>query len=663
MVPRDYPRVIIEKVAPQIDCGRYPVKRIAGDAVEVTADIYKEGHDKLAAVIKYRRKGETAWQESPIAFWDNDRWRGQFTVDELGRYEYTIQAYVERYLSWVDEITKKNLPGADLKSELLEGLAIIKQSLALAEDDDRGKLARIASRMEEAIEAGEQEEAIELGTNERLKALMARYPDRSESYTYEPVLEALVNRQRARFAAWYEFFPRSQGREPGIHGTWDDCIARLPDIAAMGFDVIYLPPIHPIGVTKRKGKNNSLLAEPGDVGSPWAIGNAAGGHKSIEPLLGDFDDFERFRQACESYGIVLAMDYVMNTSPDHPYVETHPEWYYHRPDGSIKFAENPPKKYEDVFPLNFGSEDREGLWNEMLDIFLFWIDKGVKIFRVDNPHTKPVTFWEWVIAEVHERHPEAIFLAEAFTRPKMMKLLAKAGYTQSYTYFTWRNTKDELIDYLTELTTTEMKEYFTGNFFANTPDILPTILQIDGRPAFVMRAVLAATLSPVYGIYSGFELCENEPTPGKEEYLNSEKYEVKVRDWDAPGNIKPIITRLNQMRRENPALQGYDNLRFIEVDNPNILGYAKMTADASNVIVVAVSLDPFQKQNSYLYLPLADFGIGEDDLYQVHDLLRDEYYLWRGAQNYVELAPGDKQAHIFKIRRWSHYEHGFDYFI
>jgi starch synthase (maltosyl-transferring) len=359
----------------------------------------------------------------------------------------------------------------------------------------------------------------------------------------------------------------------------------------------------------------------------------------------------------------VALDYVMNCSPDHPYVQEHPDWFYHRPDGSIKYAENPPKKYQDVYPLNFGTEDREGLWQEMLDIFLFWIGKGVKTFRVDNPHTKPVAFWEWVIGEVLRDHPDVVFLSEAFTKPKMMKMLAKAGYTQSYTYFTWRNSKDELTEYLTELTTSEMKETFIGNFFANTPDILPTILQIGGRPAFIMRVVLAGTLSSVYGIYSGFELCENEPIPGREEYLDSEKYEIKVRDWDAPGNIKPIISRLNQIRRENPALHGYDNLRFIEVDNPNILGYTKMTPDRSNIVVCVVNLDPFHRQDSFIHLPLEEFGIQEDELYQVHDLLHDERYLWRGATNYVALDPNDKQAHIFRIRRWTHYEHGFDYFV
>ncbi|MCS6843830.1 MAG: alpha-1,4-glucan--maltose-1-phosphate maltosyltransferase [Caldilineales bacterium] len=662
MVPQDYPRVIIEAIKPQIDCGRFPIKRVVGEKVVVTADIYKEGHDVLAAVVKYRPVGAAEWQEAPMRFVDNDRWQGEFTVTQLGRYEYTIEGYAERYLSWVDEITKKNLPGANLTSELLEGVAVLRRSLPLAQGADQARLAEIIAQLEAAIQAGDQAYAIELGTSSLTRSLMLKYPDRSEGYEHRPYLQVVVTRPKARFAAWYEFFPRSQGTVPGKHGTLQDSIRRLPDIKAMGFDVVYLPPIHPIGRTFRKGKNNSLVAEPDDVGSPWAIGNENGGHDALEPQLGTWEDWDQFVAACRELDIEVALDYVMNCSPDHPYVREHPDWFYHRPDGTIKYAENPPKKYQDVYPLNFATEDREGLWNEMLRLVLFWVEKGVTTFRVDNPHTKPVAFWEWLIAEVHRRHPEVIFLSEAFTRPKMMKMLAKAGFTQSYTYFTWRNSKDELTDYLTELTATEMKEYFTGNFFANTPDILPTILQIGGRPAFIMRAVLAATLSSVWGIYSGFELCENEPIPGKEEYLNSEKYEIKVRDWNAPGNIKPIIARLNQIRRENPALQGYDNLRFFPVENPNVIGYYKMTPDRANIVVVVVNLDPFHRQHSFIYLPLEDFGIRPDELFQVHDLLHDERYLWRGPKNYVDLIPDVKQAHVFLIRRWTHYESGFDYF-
>jgi len=665
MVPQDYPRVIIEAVAPQVDCGRYPIKRVVGEKVVVYADIYKEGHDKLAARIKYRRQGAGQWQTAPMAFQDNDRWRGEFTVTELGRWEYTVEGYAERYLSWVDEISKKNLPGADLTSELLEGVAILKTSAGLAAGEDQARMEGIIAALEAALAAGQQNDAIALGAGSAMQALMAAYPDRAEGWEYTPYLEITVTRPAARFAAWYEFFPRSQSDVPGQHGALQDCIRLLPRIKALGFDVIYLPPIHPIGHAFRKGKNNSLTAEPGDVGSPWAIGNEHGGHTGLEPKLGTWADWDDFVAACRQHEIEIALDYVMNCSPDHPYVAEHPDWFYHRPDGTIKYAENPPKKYQDVYPLNFSTEDREGLWQEMLHIFLFWIDKGVTTFRVDNPHTKPVAFWEWAIGQVHQQHPGIVFLAEAFTKPKMMRLLAKAGFTQSYTYFTWRNTKPELTEYVTELTAGPMKEYYTGNFFANTPDILPEILQIGGRPAFVLRAVLAATLSSVYGIYSGFELCENEPIAGKEEYLNSEKYELKQRDWevDSPNNIAPIIARLNQIRRARPALQRYNEVHFFEVDNPHIIGYYKMSEDKSDIVACVVNLDPFHMQESLVHLPLAEFGLKADELFQAHDLLHDERYLWRGPSNYVKLEPTGKMAHIFKIRRWQHYEAGFDYFV
>jgi starch synthase (maltosyl-transferring) len=663
MVPERYKKVMIEAVEPLINCGEFPIKRIVGDDIHITADIYKEGHDILAALVKYRKAGETEWQESPMQFMENDRWQGQFSVSQIGWHEYTLEAYAEKYLSWLDELNKKNRPGANIKSELLEGMAIVRLSANIASGDDRNSLSRIADQIEEAVTADDQETAILFAVSEKTKRLMAKYPDRSESAFYEPFMKVMVNRQEARLAAWYELFPRSQGTVNGVSGTFKDCERRLPDIHAMGFNVIYLPPIHPIGTTGRKGPNNSLVVGPNDPGCPYAIGNKEGGHTGLHPELGTFADFEHFVKSAADLGIEIALDFVMNCSPDHPYVSEHPEWFYHRPDGSIKFAENPPKKYEDVYPLNFASEDRQGLWQEMLNVLLFWIDKGVKIFRVDNPHTKPVAFWQWVITEVQNEHPDVIFLAEAFTRPKMMRMLAKAGFTQSYTYFTWRNSKDELTDYLTELTQSPMKEYFIGNLFANTPDILPTLLQIGGRPAFIMRAVLAATLSTVYGIYSGFELCENEAIEGKEEYFNSEKYEIKVRNWDAPGNIKSIISRINTIRKNQPALHGYANLKFLTVENPNMIGYYKMTPDRSDIIVVLVNLDPFHTQESFIHLPLDIFGIGFDALYQAHDLLNQEWFLWRGSRQFVSLPLNTKQAHIIKIRKWVNYENGFDYFM
>ncbi|MCM8610847.1 alpha-1,4-glucan--maltose-1-phosphate maltosyltransferase [Accumulibacter sp.] len=652
MVPENYPRVIIEAVEPQVQGGRFPIKRVIGESVAVSADIYKEGHDKLAAVLKVRRVGEKRWHESPMVQGDNDRWYGDFSVGAIGCWEYTIEAYAERYLSWVDEIGKKNVPGANLNSELLEGLQIIRTAAALAPAATRTRINGLLTAMESALAVDEQQGAIDLGVGAVMRSLMASCPDRSEGYELSPSLKIMVNRPVTRFAAWYEFFPRSQGSMPYRHGTLQDSIRRLREIKAMGFDVVYLPPIHPIGHSFRKGKNNSLVAVPGDVGSPWAIGNEHGGHMALEPQLGTWADWDQFVATCRELGIEIALDYVMNCSPDHPYVAEHPDWFFHRPDGSIKYAENPPKKYQDVYPLNFGTTDRAGLWQEMLKIFLFWVDKGVTTFRVDNPHTKPVPFWEWVIAEVHRKHPEVIFLAEAFTKPKMMRLLAKVGFAQSYTYFTWRNHKHDLTDYVSELTCGEMKEYFTGNFFANTPDILPPILQFGGRPAFIMRVVLAATLSSVYGIYSGYELCENEAIPGKEEYLDSEKYEIRVRDWKATGNIIDIITRLNQIRRDSPALQTYNNVLFLGADNPQILAYAKMTDDRSDIIVCVVNLDPFHKHGSLLHIPLATFGIEAGEQYQAHDLLSDERYRWSGPTAYVELAPDTKMAHVIKIRRW-----------
>jgi len=651
MIPKDYPRVIIEAVKPQIVGGHFPIKRVVGEKVVVSADVYKEGHDRLAVLLKARKLGDQDWQMSPMTPGSNDRWHGEFTVNAIGAWEYTIEGYAERYLSWVEEVTKKNVPGADLKSELLEGLVILKTSAALAPEADCTRITGLIVLMESALMAGEQQVAFELGVGSVMGGIMASYPDRSEGYQLTPALPLMVNRPITRFAAWYEFFPRSQSPVPHQHGTLQDSIRRLHEVKAMGFDVVYLPPIHPIGYSFRKGKNNNVVAGPGDVGSPWAIGNEHGGHMALEPQLGNWHDWDQFVATCRELNLEIALDYVMNCSPDHPYVAAHPDWFFHRPDGSIKYAENPPKKYQDVYPLNFSTSDRAGLWQEMLNIFLFWVSKGVTTFRVDNPHTKPVPFWEWVIGQVHRQHPQVVFLAEAFTKPKMMRLLAKVGFAQSYTYFTWRNNKHEITEYVTELTRGDMNEYFTGNFFANTPDILPPILQSGGRPAFIMRAVLAATLSSVYGIYSGYELCENAAIPGKEEYLDSEKYEIKVRDWRAPGNITGIITRINEIRRDSPALQTYNNVLFLTADNPHIIAYAKMTEDLSDIILCVVNLDPVHSHHSILHLPLATFGIGADEPFQAHDLLSGERYNWRGPTAYVEFNPYTTVAHIIKLRR------------
>jgi starch synthase (maltosyl-transferring) len=645
----DRPRsAVIENVYPELDCGLYPVKREVGATFDVWADILLEGHDKLAAVLKYRRRDESAWRETPMRLVDNDRWHGQFVLEANTRYVYTIEAWRDAFASWRADTRKKVDAGQDVASDLLEGQRLVLQAAERASGRDAQRLRELAA----AIGARDQAAAAELALSDEVAALVDRYPDRSASTTYCHNLEVVADRERARFAAWYEMFPRSQGSVPGQSATFDDCIARLPEIRAMGFDVVYLPPIHPIGRTNRKGRNNALVAGPDDPGCPYAIGNEHGGHTAVDPHLGTLADFRRFVAAAHALGMEVALDFAAQCSPDHPYVREHPEWFYHRPDGTIKFAENPPKKYEDIYPLDFTCEAWRTLWEEMKRIILFWIAQGVKIFRVDNPHTKPVAFWRWLIEEVQRDHPDTIFLSEAFTRPKMMKLLAKAGFTQSYTYFTWRNFKSELIDYFTELTQSEVKEYLRGNLFTNTPDILPSILQQGGRPAFKMRVVLAATLSSVYGIYNGYELCENTAIPGREEYLNSEKYEYKVWDWDRPGNIKDYIARLNQIRQAHPALHLYDNLRFYQADDDNILFYGKATPDKRDVILIAVNLDPFAAHESRIVVPLAEVGIGPGEKYVAHELFTDTRHLWQGAEQHVRLDPHVEPAAIFHLQRW-----------
>ena len=481
---------------------------------------------------------------------------------------------------------------------------------------------------------------------------MALYGERAASTEHKPALPVYIDRPQARFAAWYEFFPRCAEGKAEAGSTFRDCMPRVEDAAAMGFDVIYFPPIHPIGFTKRKGRNNSTTSEPGEPGSPYAIGSPAGGHKAVEPALGTMKDFEWLVKKIKAAGLEVALDFAINCSPDHPYVKEHPEWFFARPDGTIKYAENPPKRYEDIYPLNFHNENWRELWQEMKSIILFWAAKGVRIFRVDNPHTKPVSFWGWLISRVQAEYPDTIFLSEAFTKPKMMKALGKAGFTQSYSYFTWRNTKAELIEYFTELTQTEMKEYYRANLFPNTPDILPFFLQYNGRPGFMIRAVLSTTLSSVYGIYSGFELCEGAGLPGREEYLDSEKYQYKGRDWNAPGNIKDYITRLNRIRRDNRALHLYDNLRFLPSDNDQILFYMKSTPAGDNIILIAVSIDPQKAQSGFVEVPYDVFGFLErGDAYNVHDLLSGERYEWRGRRNFVALDPHTRPAHIFRLER------------
>ncbi len=630
MIPNHPETLIIQNVSPQLDQGRHAVKKTVGEDVVVEADIFKEGHDVVSAVLKFRPLGESSWRETPMRPLINDRWRGIFSITGIGKWEFTIEAWGDAFLSWQEEISKKYAGGIrTLQSEALEGSALLDEAARRAgKSSDAKKIKAHASRLKSADADG----ILAIATREELTAMMTLWSDRTLRTEYAPTLPLWADRERAAFGAWYEFFPRSAEGHPERGSTFRDCLGRVDDAKAMGFEVIYFPPIHPIGRTHRKGRNNSLTCEPGEPGVPYAIGDSqvgqnGGGHMDVAPELGTLADFAWLVAEVKKRGMEIALDFAINCSPNHPYVTEHPEWFFKRPDGTIKYAENPPKKYEDVYPLNFHNPDWKGLWQEMHDIIAFWCEQGVRIFRVDNPHTKPVAFWEWLITEIHTKYPDALFLSEAFTRPKMMQTLAKVGFTQSYTYFTWRNTKSELTEYLTELTQTEMKDYFRANFFTNTPDILPVMLQQSGRPGFMIRAILAATLSPVYGIYSGFELCEATPLPDREEYLDSEKYQFKGRDWDAPGNIKDTLTRLNAIRRDQRAFQEYANLRFHPAENENILFFSKTTTAGDNLILVALTLDPFQPQTAFVHVPLSKFGIGDTDTYQVEDLLNGESFL------------------------------------
>ena len=652
--------IVIECVRPSVDDGRHPVKRVVGDTLVVTADIFKEGHDLLAAAIRYRAAGETGWRESPLRPADNDGWSGSFPLEANTRYRYTVEAWTDTFGSWIEEMRRRLAGGQrDLAAELLEGTALVRQASATAAGAEAALLARALERL--AAGAG-RDQQLDVLLDAELRRVMADVQPRPDLTRHDRELEVVVDRAEAAFAAWYEMFPRSQGRRPGRHGTFDDAIDRLSAIRRMGFDVVYLPPIHPIGRTARKGRDNALVAGPGDPGSPWAIGGPEGGHTAVHPDLGTLEDFRRLVKAARDSGLEIALDLAIQCSPDHPWVREHPEWFHRRPDGSIKYAENPPKKYQDIYPINFATPAWPALWDALLEVVRFWVDHGVRSFRVDNPHTKPLDFWAWLIREVQDRDPDVIFLSEAFTRPKVMRALAKEGFTQSYTYFTWRNFKEELTAYLEELTRSEMAEYFRGNFFVNTPDILPEVLQRGGPPAFRMRAALAATLSPLWGIYSGFELCESEAVPGTEEYRASEKYEIRVRDWEAPGNIAEYVARLNAIRRENPALQSASGLRFYPADSPHVLFYGKATPARDNVILTVVNLDPFAAHEATLEIPLADLGIAADETYELHELLGGDRRLARGGAHRVTLDPRTAPAHVYRVGRWRRRERDFDYF-
>ena len=653
-------RVIISGVKPEVEAGRFPIKRVIGDVTEVEADVLTDGHDALSCALLYRKEGDRKWSEVLMEPLGNDRWRASFRVSELGRYQYTVSALVDHFKSWVRDFAKRVEAGQDVKVDILIGAALVEEAVRQASKMDANLLVNFASQLRRG-----GSDASGQALSPALSGLMSTWGARHYVTRYEKELGVVVDRERARYGAWYELFPRSTSSVAGQHGTFKDVEARLPYVASMGFDVLYLPPIHPIGTLFRKGPNNVTFVEPNDPGSPWAIGSALGGHKSIHPELGTLEDFKHLMQAASTFQIELAIDVAFQCAPDHPYVTEHPEWFRKRPDGTIQYAENPPKKYQDIYPFDFETEHWSELWNELKSIVQFWVDQGVRIFRIDNPHTKPFPFWEWLIAEIKQGCPEALFLAEAFTRPKALYGLAKRGFTQSYNYFPWRNTKWELTEYLTELTKTEVKDYVGPNLWPNTPDILPEYLQFGGRPAFMTRFILAATLGPTYGIYGpSYELCDNLPlAPGREEYLNSEKYEIRHWDIDRPDSLGTLIGRVNQVRRDNPAFRANYNLRFHDVDNEQIIAYTKSTEDGTNQVLVVVNLDPHYKQSGFITLPLEDLGIDVRQPYQAHDLLTDARYLWQGTRNYVELNPETVPAHIFVIRRKVRTEHDFDYYL
>jgi starch synthase (maltosyl-transferring) len=692
-------RVVIEEVAPQVDAGRHPVCRIIGDDVEVTAAIFGDGHDQVNAQLLYRRLNERRWRVTPMAAVNNDIWTGTFKVDKLGSWQFTIIGWVDHFVTWESDLRKRLAaqedpllvtvppdptpatgPGMNVGAvagaqniplALRTGAILVKQAAGRASGNDAKRLLEASRSL--IVKADKNDAFYEYPLDPAIVALMARYPDHSFATRYEREMPVWVDRERARFSAWYELFPRSTSPEPGKHGTFADVERQLPEIAAMGFDVLYFPPIHPIGRAYRKGPENSTTSGPEDPGSPWAIGDKStaqavagqekikeddGGHKSILAELGTYADFDKLVAATAAHGMEIALDIAFQCSPDHPWVTDHPSWFVTRPDGSIQYAENPPKKYQDIYPLNFESPDWRSLWDELYSVFEFWLKRGVKIFRVDNPHTKAMPFWEWCLGSLRAKYPDTIYLAEAFTRPHVMYWLAKTGYTQSYTYFTWRNTKAELQTYLEEITKPPVSDFFRPNFWPNTPDILHRELQVGGRPAFMSRLILAATLTANYGIYGpAYELGENAPAKpsfGKtesEEYLQSEKYEIRQRDRNAAGSLVPLITRLNQIRHANVAMQSDGSLQFHPIDNPNLLCYSKTTPDFENAILVVINLDPFTEYAGFTDLELAALGLMPNQTFVVEDLLNDTRYTWFDRQNYVALRPGIQPAHIFKIAR------------
>ncbi len=644
-------RIVIEGVTPEIDGGRFPIKRIVGDKIVIEVDIFADGHDVLSSLLLYRKEDDSNWTSIPMEFLVNDRWRGSFVVTELGQYRYTITAWVDRFETWRQDMLKKIKAKQDASVDFVIGAQLIEEASQHAEKRHTVSMQQwSASLRSDQVSLSAKRKLL---LSEQLIATMSQCADRRFAVTYPHELAVVVDREKARFSTWYEMFPRSCASDAGRHGTFSDCEARLSYISEMGFDVLYLPPIYPVGHTSRKGKNNTATARKGDPGTPWAIGSEEGGHKATHPQLGTLADFQRLISKAKEHDIEIALDLAFQCSPDHPYVREHPEWFRWRPDGTVQYAENPPKKYQDIYPLDFQTEHWPELWEELKGVVYFWVEQGIRIFRVDNPHTKPFTFWEWLIGDVKREYPDVLFLAEAFTRPKIMYRLAKLGFSQSYTYFTWRNTKWELNQYFTELTKTEVGEFFRPNLWPNTPDILSDYLRDGGRPAFMVRLILAATLGASYGIYGpAFELCENRRKDTvSEEYRDSEKYEIKHWDIERPDSLRHFIAQVNRIRRENPALQGNLNLHFHLVDNEQLVCYSKRTEDHSSVILIVVNLDYRYKQSGWVNLSLEELGLDAAQPYQVRDLLADTVYQWRGSRNYVELDPQNMPAHVFQVLR------------
>ncbi len=653
-------RAVIENVTPRVDHGRFPIKRVVGETVIVEADIFADGHDAVSCAMLHRPEQEPDWRRAPMTPLGNDRWRAQFDVQALGRHLYTVCGWVDALKTWRGDLAKKHSAGDDVAVDLLRGAQIIRGIAARATPEDARRLLDWARDL--ANEDLSPAARVDLAQRDELLGLAWRYPHPEQLAMLEPPLVVVVDRERARYSTWYEMFPRSAGTPPSAHGTLADCEARLPYIAQMGFDVLYLPPIHPIGATHRKGPNNTPLRSPSDPGSPWAIGGEAGGHKSVHPQLGTLEDFRRLLARARELGIEIALDIAFQCSPDHPYVREHPEWFLKRPDGTIQHGENPPKKYQDIYPFDFETVARRDLWTELAGVVGFWIDEGVRIFRVDNPHTKPFAFWEWLIARVKRQSPEVIFLAEAFTRPKVMYRLAKLGFTQSYTYFAWRNSRWELAEYFRELE--RVSDFFRPSLWPNTPDILTEYLQFGGRAAFIVRVVLAATLGASYGIYGpAFELAEGAARePGSEEYRDSEKYQIRSWDLERAASLRDLIARLNAIRRESPALQQDRGLAFHRTDNEALIAYSKATTDHSDAILTIVNLDPHHAQSGWLELDLPALGLHAAQPFQAHDLLSGARFLWQSARNFVRLDPEQGPAHVLRMRRRVRSERDFDYF-